>query len=64
MSEGSTHSNGASEIVQRNFGLTVEQDQWLRERAFRRDLNGRSSKAELVRDALDAYIASHPTLTA
>jgi hypothetical protein len=47
------------EIVQRNFGLTKTQDEWLRERAYRRDLNGRSSKAELVRDAIDAFIAQH-----
>jgi predicted DNA-binding protein len=44
-----------ADIVQRNFGLRLEQDEWLRDRSHR----DRKPKAEIVREAIDEYMQHH-----
>jgi hypothetical protein len=53
---GETPTTSDEQIVQRNFGLTATQDEWLRERAHVE----RRPKAELVRDAVGEYMTAHP----
>jgi hypothetical protein len=52
-----TQANPDEAIVQRNFGLTARQDEWLRDRAHVE----RRAKAELVRDAVAEYMTTHPS---
>jgi len=51
MREGmATSKQGSSKLIPRQFMISAEQDEWLREKEYREK---KASKSEIVREALD-----------